>query len=293
MNDLNTNINQAISDFQDIKQAIIDKGGDVPQGTPTSKYAEKIVAITTTNNSSDDSIIKEILNESVNFIFANNIQTINTSTDFNTYKTHGVYIVDNTDESMTITNFPVGMNKNGVLIVHGVDTNFIQIYFSPQSKDGVIAIRTCWINWFNWLYFNEESFKNTLGHDNNAAVEGYYESQLYSKDLISNAIKYSFTNKRLGVYQSPIDFNTVLDTGSYVLNPSSNNVGMSMVNFPIWLFRWGGFLVFNLGATVIQMYYPNTENINDPICTKIAFRMYTSGEWGNWVNIQGLSTLNE
>lgn len=42
MADLITNINQAISDFDTIKQAIINKGVEVPNGTPTSEYGELI-----------------------------------------------------------------------------------------------------------------------------------------------------------------------------------------------------------------------------------------------------------
>lgn len=45
MNDLITNINQATSDFNGIKQAIINKGVTVPQGTHTSQYAELINSI--------------------------------------------------------------------------------------------------------------------------------------------------------------------------------------------------------------------------------------------------------
>ena len=40
------NVNQAISDFDSIKTAIIDKGVDVPTDTPTSQYASKISSIT-------------------------------------------------------------------------------------------------------------------------------------------------------------------------------------------------------------------------------------------------------
>ena len=39
---ISENINQAISDFKGIKQAIIDKGVEIPQGTPTSEYGAKI-----------------------------------------------------------------------------------------------------------------------------------------------------------------------------------------------------------------------------------------------------------
>lgn len=47
MSTLNENIQQAINDFDDIKEAIIEKGVDVPAGTPTSKYGDKIREIET------------------------------------------------------------------------------------------------------------------------------------------------------------------------------------------------------------------------------------------------------
>lgn len=42
---LNENINQAINDFKGVKQAIIDKGVEIPSGTPTSEYGTKISEI--------------------------------------------------------------------------------------------------------------------------------------------------------------------------------------------------------------------------------------------------------
>ena len=53
MADLITNINQAIADFSAIKQAIIDKNIDVPDGTPTSRYGELIENIQTGENLSE------------------------------------------------------------------------------------------------------------------------------------------------------------------------------------------------------------------------------------------------
>ena len=43
---ISENINQAISDFKGIKQALIDKGVEMPQGTPTSEYGAKIEGMT-------------------------------------------------------------------------------------------------------------------------------------------------------------------------------------------------------------------------------------------------------
>lgn len=42
MSDLITNVNCTVNDFESIKQAIIDKGVDVPLGTATSQYSELI-----------------------------------------------------------------------------------------------------------------------------------------------------------------------------------------------------------------------------------------------------------
>lgn len=42
VSDLITNVNRTVNDFESIKQAIIDKGVDVPFGTATSQYSELI-----------------------------------------------------------------------------------------------------------------------------------------------------------------------------------------------------------------------------------------------------------
>ena len=53
---LSENINQAISDFGSIKQAIIDKGVEVPSGTPTNQYGTKIGEIQSGGVSDEDFI---------------------------------------------------------------------------------------------------------------------------------------------------------------------------------------------------------------------------------------------
>ena len=58
---LSENINQAISDFNGIKQAIIDKGVSVPSGTPTSQYGDKIGEIQ--GGGSDEEFIKMVEGE--------------------------------------------------------------------------------------------------------------------------------------------------------------------------------------------------------------------------------------
>ena len=60
---LQQNINQAINDFNDIKQAIIEKGVGVPNGTPTSQYGESIRAISTGVDTSQDTVASDVMRE--------------------------------------------------------------------------------------------------------------------------------------------------------------------------------------------------------------------------------------
>lgn len=46
-NTLTQNINQAINDFKGVRQALMDKGVEIPSGTPTSQYGAKIGEIQT------------------------------------------------------------------------------------------------------------------------------------------------------------------------------------------------------------------------------------------------------
>lgn len=92
MSDLITNISRAVSDFQDIKQAIIDKGGDVPQGTPTSQYAQKI----------NDIVVSEI-GTGEHYAFAIN-QNVSVPGSMITYPTG----YDNSDFTPAYMNYTTG-----------------------------------------------------------------------------------------------------------------------------------------------------------------------------------------
>lgn len=61
MSDLITNVNRTVTDFESIKQAIIDKGIDVPWGTITSQYSKLIKEIQGNNNSGSAIIAFEVL----------------------------------------------------------------------------------------------------------------------------------------------------------------------------------------------------------------------------------------
>lgn len=60
---LEQNINQVISDFANIKSAIIEKGVGVPTGTPTSAYGNKILEIQSGTDTSGDTVIPAAMRE--------------------------------------------------------------------------------------------------------------------------------------------------------------------------------------------------------------------------------------
>ena len=91
------NVNQAVQDFDNIKQAIIDKGIEVPNGTPTSEYADKIGTIK--SNGLDTSTVTDFSNFAKNNRFAEEqLKKIDTSigTDFG-------YMFDGCTSLTTIT----------------------------------------------------------------------------------------------------------------------------------------------------------------------------------------------
>ena len=71
---LSENISQAISDFDGIKQAIIDKGVEIPTGTPTSQYGTKIGEIQ--GGGSDEEFIKTVDGSATNITLPNGLTKI-------------------------------------------------------------------------------------------------------------------------------------------------------------------------------------------------------------------------
>ena len=76
---LNQNINQAISDFKGVKQAIIDKGVEIPSGTPTSEYGAKISEIQSGGGGLDISGITDFNYLCVSNRFNNQLDKLDTS----------------------------------------------------------------------------------------------------------------------------------------------------------------------------------------------------------------------
>jgi len=277
MADLLTNINQAISDFNSIKNAIINKGVDIPVDTPTSKYAQKINNIETgTLAPSDEGIIKKIFKYGLDYLCQDNfVQILTESVDVFTLASAGVYLLKPSNDSVIFTNLPSDVSHNGVLINYLFPTTTQDrccIYF-PFNED--IVLRHTWgansDPLIQWQYLKLSNFNNELN---------------YNPEIIKNVIKYSFMNNFIRYLQlSSENWNDITETGFYYMNPPSNSAGLAMPNFPgSDIFRWGYIIVLNLGSVIFQIYYTNCY---DSVTNVFTYREYKDGVWGNWLRIRG------
>lgn len=270
MADLLTNINQAISDFNSIKTAIINKGVEVPSNIPTSSYSNLIESIVAgTHTSIEDIAIEKLLTEDgIKYCFNNGISFVTSAVDLNTFETSGVYIFKPENDSVSFTHFPTGMGGNGVLLVHQTifPSTCLQIYYDNTT----CAFRVKWDSWKNhWAYF-----KN---------------SQL--PEIVMYAMKYTFTNKGTQCITDITDFNTIIEFGNIKFNPPSIGIGNSMINFPTQLHKWGVFIIKNFNNIIIQLYYPDIRTSNNSYYNQMAWRIFRDGVWTNWEYLQGLISL--
>ena len=103
---LSENINQAISDFGSIKQAIIEKGVEVPSGTPTSQYGAKIGEIQGGGGGSDEEFISVIERTATNPTLPSGLTKVG-SYVFYSYK------------NLALTTLPNGVTSIGISAFYG------------------------------------------------------------------------------------------------------------------------------------------------------------------------------
>ena len=103
---LSKNINQAISDFGSIKQAIIEKGVEVPSGTPTSQYGAKIGEIQGGGGGSDEEFISVIERTATNPTLPSGLTKVG-SYVFYSYK------------NLALTTLPNGVTSIGISAFYG------------------------------------------------------------------------------------------------------------------------------------------------------------------------------
>lgn len=147
MSDLTTNINQAISDFDSIKQAIISKGVSVPNGTPTNQYSNLINTINSSKaNYVTDGLIyckdtsnfgsSELVEITINDSFLSNSNEI-------TYEIYFSYdsFQDSSNKARVIE---IGFTKNNLFFGISMNNNQAEFCIYHYSYD-------------NWGILNEQS----------------------------------------------------------------------------------------------------------------------------------------
>lgn len=275
MADLLTNINQAISDFNSIKTAIINKGVDIPADTHTSEYAQKINNIeTNTLTPSDEGIFKKLFKYGLDYLCQDNlVQILTEAVDVLSFTKSQVYLLKPTNNDTKFINLPEDISHEGVLINYYHAGKYRCCIYYPSNED--IILRHTWGNnndpVIQWQYLKLSNFNNGLN---------------YNPEIIKNVIKYSFMKEKIrNIVQPSENWNDITGTGWYMMNPSSNANGLAMPNFPgSDIFRWGTIVVLNLGSVIFQIYYAQCYN---QATNTFTYRECRDGVWGEWLRIAG------
>lgn len=116
---LEENINQAIADFDDIEAAIKEQGVDVPAGTDTSEYGNKIRQIS--GGGASDCPIKYVESDSDNIKYLRDLES-------GTYVLYGKFRPYN--GSTSTCTFSTGML---VSIIRNTSISYVQIFYSKNN----------------------------------------------------------------------------------------------------------------------------------------------------------------
>lgn len=115
---LEENINQAIADFDDIKAAIEEQGGEVPSGTDTSEYGNKIRTLPVGGGNSP---IKYVESNTDNPVYLRDLES-------GTYVLYGKFRPYN--GSTSTCSFSTGML---VSIIRNTNISYVQIFYSKNN----------------------------------------------------------------------------------------------------------------------------------------------------------------
>ena len=90
---LETNVRQANADFQSIKTAIVEHGVVIPDGTPTSAYADKIRDIQSSGgtDTSKDTVAADKMLEGITAHDSSGLRVVGTIPTYDGGNTKGVY----------------------------------------------------------------------------------------------------------------------------------------------------------------------------------------------------------
>lgn len=119
MASLEENINQAIADFDDIKAAIEEQGGSIPNGTDTSEYGNKIRALSVGGGDSPIKYVESLDTE--NPLYLRDLES-------GTYILYGRFRPYN--GSTSSATFSTGML---VSVIRNTDISYMQIFYSKNN----------------------------------------------------------------------------------------------------------------------------------------------------------------
>lgn len=168
MSDLITNINRAVADFASIKQAIIDKGVNVPVGTATSQYAGLINEIQGDGGGGDET----------NHLTTDNLVFSLSDIEFTTYNTKVLL------GAPSVYNLPLGIIPKTAEIVSkcGTQSNFLFSYGNGGSGQTFALTQDEFVGWYNTAsYADMEEARGKVRHivctNENKSVTIYVNGQ--------------------------------------------------------------------------------------------------------------------
>ena len=149
---LSENITQAISDFDGIKQAIIDKGVEIPTGTPTSQYGTKIGEIQSGGSGSDEEFIKMVERSATEITLPSGLTKIRSYAFYSYSKLTSVEMPDSLTSIgkyafskcmyLAITSLPAGITTIGEFAFYNATFKEITFKGTPTSI-GTAAFGGC------------------------------------------------------------------------------------------------------------------------------------------------------
>ena len=197
------NVNQAVQDFDNIKQAIIDKGIEVPNGTPTSEYADKIGTIKI--NGLDTSTVTDFKYFAQNDRFTEEqLQNINTS--------KGTSFVSMFYNCTNLTTIPQLDTSNG--------TNFNSMFGDCISLTTIPQLNTSSVTNFDSMFNGCKSLTTVELTSFISSSSMFYNCSALENLTVTGTI--TVNNNNLNLSYSPL---LTVESLMSVINALSDNTG--------------------------------------------------------------------
>ena len=229
VNSLNKNINQAISDLKGIKQAILDKGVEVPTGTPTSEYGNKISKI---SGGGGLKLPSQAFGAKWSVLVPSMIYQIDVDSSDNVYSVGAMGLIrkqssDGTilwsqNLSTTVSFQVITCAQDGYIYVSGTDK-----YVRKFSQDGE-----------QLLSFNtgHSSTINSIAVDSNGNIYTVSSDYKVKKFNSAGKLEWTYSGFTNSVYKVLVDS----ENNIYSINSAGNLRKINSSGEEVWSFSAGG-----------------------------------------------------